>query len=90
MFKILEPGFSSKLFSARNAIVIALATGLAYALHANGIDKLSLTGIIQPGLPHAHFPYFSASVQNVSEHGYNLTLTSKEIFSVSLFLMKTD
>ena len=60
-----------------------MATGLAYALYSHNIKKFTLTGHIKSGLPPAQFPMFSANLYNVSSHEYNLTLTSKDIFSVS-------
>lgn len=67
--------------TARNAIVIAAATGLAYGLFAHDIKVFKLTGNIQPGLPSFQFPTLSYTFYNISASGQNITLTTKDIFS---------
>jgi len=64
------------LISARNAIVVVVAAGLAAILLHYGIDALSLTEEVQPGLPKFAIPSFEV-------HDGNTTYTYEDIFEVS-------
>ncbi|KAK2166857.1 hypothetical protein LSH36_34g03057 [Paralvinella palmiformis] len=61
------------LGTARNAIVVVVAAGLAAILLHYGIDALSLTEEVQPGLPKFAIPSFEV-------HDGNTTYTYEDIF----------
>ncbi|KAJ2939791.1 hypothetical protein O0L34_g17982 [Tuta absoluta] len=52
------------LVRARNAIVVFVATGIAYCLYTHKLTPFQLTGTIEGGLPQFGPPPFSTSIDN--------------------------
>ncbi|KAI5652151.1 sulfate permease family domain-containing protein [Phthorimaea operculella] len=52
------------LVRARNAIVVFVATGIAYCLYTHKLTPFKLTGTIEGGLPHFGPPPFSTVIDN--------------------------
>ena len=68
--------------TARNAIIVILAAGIAALMLNNDHDYFTLTGNITAGLPDFAVPSFT-----IYDEVHNHTMSAKEVFSVRIQLL---